>query len=68
MRRRRFPPGVWGFIGKRGYLLGEVIELADDVPGLTDAELRDRLAALAERARVTWVSSRFGADLRPVPP
>ena len=38
-------------LARSRYLLGEVIELADDVPGLTDAELRDRLVALADRAR-----------------
>ncbi len=31
------------------YLLGEVIVLAAESPELTDAELRDRLTALADR-------------------
>jgi hypothetical protein len=29
-------------------MLGQVISLADDAPGLTDAQLRDRLLALTK--------------------
>jgi hypothetical protein len=32
-------------------MLGQLISLADDAPGLTDAQLRDRLLALADHAR-----------------
>ena len=37
--------------GRSRWILGQVISLADDAPGLTDAQLRDRLLALADRAR-----------------
>lgn len=37
--------------GRLRWMLGQVISLADDAPGLTDAQLGDRLLALAERAR-----------------
>jgi hypothetical protein len=33
------------------WVLGQVIALADDAPGLTDAQLRDRLLVLADRSR-----------------
>jgi hypothetical protein len=33
------------------WMLGQVISLADDAPGLTDAQLRDRLLVLADRSR-----------------
>ncbi|HEY3689306.1 MAG TPA: hypothetical protein VGL46_03265 [Pseudonocardiaceae bacterium] len=33
-------------IGRLQWLLRQVITLADDAPGLTDEQLRDRLAAL----------------------
>jgi hypothetical protein len=37
-------------LGRLRWMLGQVISLADDAPGLTDAQLRDRLLALADRA------------------
>ena len=37
--------------GRSRWMLGQVITLADDAPGLTDAQLRDRLLALADRSR-----------------
>ena len=37
--------------GRSRWMLGQVISLADDAPGLTDAQLRDRLVALADRSR-----------------
>jgi hypothetical protein len=40
-------------VGERGWsrwMLGQVITLADDAPGLTDAQLRDRLLALTDRS------------------
>jgi len=36
--------------GRLRWMLGQVISLADDAPGLTDAQLRDRLLALADQA------------------
>ena len=38
-------------IGRLRSILGQVPVLADDAPRLTDGELRERLAALGERAR-----------------
>jgi hypothetical protein len=38
--------------GRLRWMLGQVISLADDAPGLTDAQLLDRLLALADRARL----------------
>lgn len=35
-------------LGRLRWILRQVVALADDVPKLTDAELRDRLLALAE--------------------
>jgi hypothetical protein len=35
-------------LGRSRWMLGQVITLADDAPGLTDAQLRTRLLALAE--------------------
>jgi hypothetical protein len=37
--------------GLSRWMLGQVISLANDAPGLTDAQLRDRLLALADRSR-----------------
>jgi hypothetical protein len=37
-------------IGRLRWLLRQVVRLADDAPGLSDEQLRDRLAALADRA------------------
>jgi hypothetical protein len=34
--------------GRSRWVLGQVISLADDAPELTDAQLRDRLLALAD--------------------
>ena len=39
-------------LGRSRWMLGQVITLADDAPGLTDEKLRDRLLALADRARL----------------
>jgi hypothetical protein len=39
-------------IGRLRWLLRQVITLADDAPGLSDEQLRDRLTALADRARL----------------
>ena len=38
--------------GRSRWVLGQVITLADDAPGLTNAQLRDRLVALADGARL----------------
>lgn len=38
-------------IGRLRSILNQVPVLADDAPGVTDRELRERLAALGERAR-----------------
>jgi hypothetical protein len=38
-------------LGRLRWILGQVITLADDAPGLTDAQLRDRLLALTDRSR-----------------
>jgi hypothetical protein len=38
-------------IGRLQQVLNQVIMLADDAPGLTDEQLRDRLLALADQAR-----------------
>lgn len=38
-------------LARSRYLLDQVIELAGESPELTDAELRDRLTALADRTR-----------------
>jgi hypothetical protein len=38
-------------LGWSRWILGQVITLADDAPGLTDAQLRDRLLVLADRSR-----------------
>jgi hypothetical protein len=37
-------------LGRSRWTLRQVISLADDASGLTDAQLRDRLLALADRA------------------
>jgi hypothetical protein len=37
-------------IGRLRWLLRQVVILADDAPGLPDAQLRDRLLALAARS------------------
>ena len=37
--------------GRSRWILGQVISLANDAPGLTDAQLRDRLLVLADRSR-----------------
>ncbi|MGH3899321.1 MAG: hypothetical protein ACRDTA_13985 [Pseudonocardiaceae bacterium] len=37
-------------IGRQRWILRQVVQLAHDLPELTDVELRDRLLALAERA------------------
>jgi hypothetical protein len=37
--------------GRSRWILGQLITLADDAPGLTDAQLRDRLLVLADRSR-----------------
>ena len=37
--------------GRSRWMLGQIITLADDAPGLTDAQMRDRLLALADRSR-----------------
>jgi hypothetical protein len=39
-------------LGRSRWMLRQVISLANDAPGLTDAQLRDRLVALADRARL----------------
>ena len=39
-------------IGRLRWLLRQVITLADDAPGLSDEQLRNRLTALADRARL----------------
>jgi hypothetical protein len=36
--------------GRLRWMLGQVIALADDAPGLTDAQLRDRLLVLADHS------------------
>jgi len=42
-------------LGAARFMLRQVIALADDAPGLTDRELRDRLLALAEIVRpMSW--------------
>ena len=38
--------------GRSRWMLGQLITLADDAPDLTDAQLRDRLFALADRSRL----------------
>jgi hypothetical protein len=38
-------------LGRSCWKLGQVITLADDAPRLTDAQLRDRLLALADHSR-----------------
>jgi hypothetical protein len=38
-------------IGRPRWLLQQVVILADDAPGLSDEQLRDRLLVLADRAR-----------------
>jgi hypothetical protein len=38
-------------IGRLRWALRQVIALADDAPGLTDCQLRDRLLALADHMR-----------------
>jgi hypothetical protein len=38
-------------LGRSRWVLGQLITLADDAPGLTDAQLRDRLLVLADRSR-----------------
>ena len=35
--------------GRSRWMLGQIISLAEDAPGLTDEQLRDRLLALADR-------------------
>lgn len=47
--------------GRSRWVLGQVITLADDAPGLTDAQLRDRLLVLADRSR----DGSTPTDLRP---
>ena len=37
--------------GRLRWMLGQILTLADDAPGLTDAQLRDRLLVLADRTR-----------------
>ena len=37
-------------LGRSRWILGQVLSLADDAPGLTDAQLRDRLLVLADRS------------------
>jgi hypothetical protein len=37
-------------IGRLRWTLAQVMAVANDAPGLTDRELRDRLLALADRA------------------
>jgi hypothetical protein len=37
--------------GRSHWMLGQVISLANDAPGLTDVQLRDRLLALADHSR-----------------
>jgi hypothetical protein len=38
--------------GRLRWALGQVVTLADDAPRLSDEQLRDRLLALADRARL----------------
>jgi hypothetical protein len=38
-------------IGRLRWALRQVIALAEDAPGLTDAQLRERLLALADQTR-----------------
>jgi hypothetical protein len=38
-------------LGRLRWILQQVVQLADEMPKLTDVELRDRLLALAESAR-----------------
>ena len=35
-------------LGRSRWILGKILSLADDAPGLTDAQLRDRLLVLAD--------------------
>ncbi len=39
-------------LGRLRWMLGQVVSLDDDAPGLTNAQLRDRLLSLADRARL----------------
>ena len=38
-------------LGRSRWILGQILTLADDAPGLTDAQLRDRLLVLAGCSR-----------------
>ena len=38
-------------LGRSRWMLGQILTLADDAPGLTDAQLRDRLLVLVDRSR-----------------
>jgi hypothetical protein len=38
-------------LGRSRWMLGQVISLTNDAPGLTDEQLRTRLLALADRSR-----------------
>lgn len=49
--------------GRSRWILGQVISLADDAPGLTDAQLRDRILVLADRSR----DGSTPTDPRPTP-
>ena len=53
-------------LGATRSVLRQVISLADDVATLSDKELRDRLLALADKARLA--QGPLSGDRRPVPP
>jgi hypothetical protein len=46
-------------IGRLRWLLQQVVMLADDAPGLSDEQLRDRLAALARLSLAERGRSRY---------
>ena len=52
-------------LGRSRWMLGQVLSLADDAPGLTNVQLRDRLTMLADWARMAPGPGPFSAAHAP---